>query len=82
MQIKTPFEHVALLSLMMVKILTKRLQELDQLDKATITHLHHLVVTVKAHADFGGGHELDVLLGELERDLRTDVTQGAEATKR
>ena len=36
MDIKTPFEHVALLALMMTRVLARRLQELGQLDEATL----------------------------------------------
>ena len=70
MQVKTTFEHVALLSLMMTRVLTRRLQALGQLDSATTKHLHHLVVSMKAHADLNGSDELDLLLGEMERELR------------
>lgn len=70
MQVKTAFDHIALLSLMMTRLLTKRLQALGQLDNATTKHLHHLVVSMKGHADLTGNHELDLLLGEMERELR------------
>ena len=70
MDIKTPFEHVALLALMMTRVLARRLQELGQLDEATTRHLHHLVTSMKAHADISGNQELDVLLGAIERELR------------
>ena len=70
MQVKTPFEHVALLALMMTRVLARRLQELGQLDEATTRHLAHLVASMKTHADVSGNNELDVLLGDMERDLR------------
>jgi hypothetical protein len=74
MQVKTAFEHVALLSLMMTRVLTRRLQALGQLDSTTTKHLHHLVVSMKTHADLNGNHELDVLLGEMERELRAPAS--------
>lgn len=74
MEVRTASEHVALLSLMMTRVLTMRLQALGQLDNATVKHLHHLVVSMKAHADLNGSQELDLLLGEMERELRAPAS--------
>ncbi len=73
MEVKTASDHVALLSLMMTRLVTRRLQALGQLDDATLKHLHHLVVSMKAHADLQGSQELDLLLKEMERELRAPV---------
>lgn len=42
MELRDQTDHIALLSLMMVGVLTKRLIEVQQLDKATAEHLHEL----------------------------------------
>ena len=43
MELKDQTDHVAILSLMLVGVLIKRLEETAQLDDATARHLQHLV---------------------------------------
>jgi len=69
MQLKDQTDHIALLSLMMVGVLTKRLAEVNQLDKATAEHLHKLVQGVRTHAKSVGLTDLNVLFDNIDKSL-------------
>lgn len=70
MQPKSQTDHIAILSLMMVGVLTKRLKELGQLDDDTANHLHQLVTSVKAHASSSGIDDLNTLFDNIDKALR------------
>lgn len=64
MEVQTPTDHIALLSLMMVRVLCRRMQELGLLDDKTRRHIIRLVKGVQSHAE----HEnvnISVLLDNL-----------------
>lgn len=69
MELKNQTDHIAILSLMMVGVLTKRLIEVGQLDKATAVHLHKLVKGVRAHAKSVGLTDLNSLFNNLDDTL-------------
>jgi hypothetical protein len=69
MQPKDQTDHIAILSLMMVGLLTRRMKDLGQLDEATSTHLHRLVKSVRVHARTSGIEDLEVLFDNIERSL-------------
>lgn len=62
-------DHIAILSMMMVGLLARRMKELGQLDDATARHLHRLVNSVRVHAKASGIEDLDVLFENLDRAL-------------
>jgi hypothetical protein len=62
-------DHIAILSLMMVGLLARRMKELGQLDDATANHLHRLVNSVRVHAKSSGIKDLDVLFENVDRAL-------------
>lgn len=69
MEPKTATDHIAILSLMMVGVLTKRLDETGALDDATAAHLHKLVQSVGHHARAAGLSDLDVLFANVDKAL-------------
>lgn len=69
MELRDQTDHIALLSLMMVGVLTKRLIEVDQLDKATAEELHKLVHGVRIHAKNAGLTDLNILFDNIEKSL-------------
>ena len=69
MEPKTQTDHIAILSLMMVGVLTKRLKELDQLDDETTKHLHKLVKSVGVHAQSSGVEDLKALFRVIDNSL-------------
>jgi hypothetical protein len=69
MEIKDQVDHIALLSLMIVGELTKRLIELDQLDQPTRDKIHKLVHGVRLHAKNAGLGDLDVLFDNIDGSL-------------
>lgn len=69
MQPKDQTDHIAILSLMMVGVLTKRLNELGQLDAETSRHLHRLVKSVRGHAKLSGIDDLNVLFDNIDKAL-------------
>jgi len=73
MQPENQTDHIALLSLMMVGVLTKRLLEVGQLDAATARHLHMLVTSVRKHAGTRGLKDLDILFDNVDRALESEV---------
>ena len=76
MQLKDQADHVALLSLMIVGQLTKRLIDIDQLDLETAENIHRLVQGVRIHARNAGLADLNVLFDNIDRTL----TNGALAS--
>ena len=62
-------DHIAILSLMMAGVLTKRLKEVGQLDEGTAKHLHQLVKTVRRHAETAGIEDLNVLFDNIDKSL-------------
>lgn len=69
MELSNQTDHIAVLSLMMVGVLTKRLKELDQLDKDTENHLLKLVKAVRVHAKSSGVDDLNTLFNNIEKSL-------------
>jgi hypothetical protein len=69
MELKDQSDHVALLSLMLVGVLTKRLTETGQLDQATTEQIHRLVEGVRIHARHAGLSDLNVLFDNVELAL-------------
>ena len=69
MEPKNQTDHIAILSLMMVGVLTKRLKELNQLDDETTRHLHKLVKSVGVHAQSSGVEDLKTLFSVIDKSL-------------
>jgi hypothetical protein len=69
MEPKNQTDHIALLSLMMVGVLTKRLSDVGQLDHETAEHLHRLVKGVGVHAKHAGLTDLKVLFDNIDNSL-------------
>ena len=69
MQPENQTDHVALLSLMLVGLLIKRLNEVGQLDEATSKHIHRLVGTVRIHAENAGINDLRILFDNIDHAL-------------
>lgn len=69
MELKNQADHMSILSLMMVGVLTKRLIDIGQLDKATAEHLHKLVVGVRTHAKSVGVTDLNTLFDNIDAKL-------------
>ena len=69
MELKSQTDHIALLSLTMVGLLIKRLDDLRQLDDATRRHLHRLIDGVRGHADNHGLNDLKVLFDNIDKSL-------------
>ena len=66
MELKDQTDHIALLSLMMVGVLTKRLSDVGHLDDVTAEHLHRLVQGVRVHANHAGLTDLKVLFDNID----------------
>ena len=69
MQPESQTDHIALLSLMLVGTLIKRLEEVGQLDDATAHQIHRLVDTVRIHAKSSGLTDLKILFDNIDRAL-------------
>lgn len=69
MELRDQTDHIALLSLMIVGELTKRLIDIGQLDRATAEHIHRLVKAVRIHASNAGHNDLNVLFDNIDRAL-------------
>lgn len=69
MELKDQADHIALLSLMIVGRLTKRLIEIDQLDRETAEQIHRLVQGVRIHAKNSGLEDLNVLFDNVDKSL-------------
>ena len=64
-------DHIALLALMLVGLLIKRLEEVGQLDDATAHHIHRLVGAVRIHAKNAGLNDLNIMFDNIDRALGT-----------
>ena len=73
MELKDQTDHIALLSLMMVGVLTKRLNEVGQIDAATAEHLHKLVQGVRIHARHAGITDMNILFDNLDKSLANEL---------
>lgn len=69
MQPENQTDHIAPLSLTLMGILIKRLEEVGQLDDATAHHIHRLVGSVRIHAKNVGLTDLNVLFDSIDRAL-------------
>jgi len=69
MELKDQSDHIALLSLMIVGVLTERLIKINQLDRETAEHIHRLVQGVRIHAKNAGMTDLNVLFDNIDRSL-------------
>lgn len=69
MELNSQSDHIALLSLMLVGVLTKRLVEVGQLDDQTAEHIHRLVQGVRIHAKRAGLADLNVLFDNIDNSL-------------
>lgn len=69
MQLEDQTDHIAILSLMIVGVLIKRLDEVGHLDDATVQHLHQLVGGVRTHAKNSGLTDLNILFDNIDRSL-------------
>ena len=77
MQLKDQADHIALLSLMIVGQLTKRLIDIDQLDLETAENIHRLVQGVRIHARNAGLADLNVLFDNIDRTLTNGALTSA-----
>ena len=71
MELKNQTDHIALLSLTMVGLLIKRLDDLGQLDEQTRKSLHRLIDGVRLHAGNHGLGDLKVLFDNIDKSLRS-----------
>ena len=62
-------DHIAILSLMMVGVLTHRMKELGHLNTETSDHLHRLVKMVRRHAQVSGIEDLNILFDNIDKAL-------------
>jgi hypothetical protein len=69
MELKDQTDHIALLSLMITGVLTKRLVETGQLDQQTAEHVHRLVQGVRIHSTNAGLTDLNVLFDNIDAVL-------------
>ena len=69
MESKNQTDHIAILALMLVGVLIKRLDEIGQLDDVTARHLHRLVASVRTHSKHAGLSDLDVLFDNIDGAL-------------
>ena len=74
MQLENQTDHVAILALMLVGMLIKRLEEVGQLDEATARHIHLIVGNVRTHAKNAGLTDLNILFDNIDRALGESST--------
>ncbi len=77
MELKDQADHIALLSLMIVGVLTKRLVQLEQLDSETAEHIHRLVQGVRIHAKNAGMTDLNILFDNIDKSLEEQRAQAS-----
>ena len=70
-------DHIAILALMMVGVLAKRLHDVDMLDDETEKHLHKLVQGVRKHAETVGITDMNALFTNIERHLNSGKKEAA-----
>lgn len=76
MKLESPTDHIAILSLMIIGLLVRRLNELGQLDDATARQLHKLVAGVRMHASHAGINDLNILFDNIDRSLAETAARG------
>lgn len=76
MKLESPTDHIAILSLMIVGLLVRRLNELGQLDDSTARQLHKLVGGVRMHASHAGINDLNILFDNIDRSLAEASARG------
>lgn len=69
MELRNQTDHIALLSLMMVGKLAKRLSETGHLDGETANDIHKLVQGVRLHAKNAGLEDLNILFDNVDKAL-------------
>ena len=69
MQPQNQTDHIAILALMLVGVLVRRLDELRQLDEPTARRVHQLAESVRIHARHSGLTDLDILFDNIERKI-------------
>jgi hypothetical protein len=74
MQLESQTDHVAILALMLVGVLIKRLDEVGHLDGDTAHQLHRLVEGVRTHAKHAKLTDLKILFDNIERALGERAT--------
>ena len=79
MQLENQTDHIAMLALMMVGVLTTRLDQVGQLDDATARQLHQLVTGVRTHAKTAGITDLRILFDNIDRALGERVYENDAA---
>ncbi|HEX7742828.1 MAG TPA: hypothetical protein VF442_10425 [Sphingobium sp.] len=77
MQVESQTDHIAMLTLMMVGVLIKRLDDVGQLDDGTKHHLRKLVAAVRIHAENAGHDDLHILFDNIDRALGNKTTAAA-----
>ena len=75
MQLENQTDHVAILALMLVGMLIKRLEEVGQLDDATARQVHRLVGNVRTHAKNAGLTDLNILFDNIDHALGDGSTR-------
>lgn len=69
MQLENQTDHVAILALMLVGVLIRRLQEVGQIDEPTARQIHQLAESVRTHAGHAGLTDLRILFENVDRAL-------------
>lgn len=75
MELRDGTDHVAILALMAVGVLVKRLNELGHLDPATRHQIHQLVVGVRTHAHGKDLGDLDILFDNVDHALGIETAE-------
>lgn len=70
MELQSQTDHIAILSLMLVGTLIKRLDEVGHLDDKTARRIHQLVGGVRLHAENHGIADLKILFDNIDRTLQ------------
>jgi hypothetical protein len=78
-QLENQTDHIAMLALMLVGVLIRRLEEIGQLDMATERQLHKLVGAVRTHAENAGHSDLHVMFDNIDRALGKRERTGVSA---
>lgn len=73
MELRDNTDHIAILALTMVGVLTKRLRDLGDLDPATSHQLQKLARGVRLHASHAGLDDLKILFDNIDRALEEPV---------
>jgi hypothetical protein len=73
MELRDNTDHIAILSLMIVGVMTKRLNELGHIDESTAAKLHKQVRGVRLHAQSAGISDLEILFDNIDNALDQTV---------